>query len=564
MLIDVHAHFLHDRDPARRLARAQRQPAPRRRARRDHHPRRLDPRELGTHVAHLLSRRRPTSATATTRCSRCSAQHPARIRGYVAVNPNYTDAGARARSSAACDAGMIGIKLAASRRANDPLLDPDLPAGRGARRSRAASHLAASARASRPGQEASDARELGALAARHPARAVSSWRTSAAAATGCTRCAAVRALANVYVDLSGSGVDGGMLEACLDAVGVERLLWGCDLTIETGWAKLRYLEHLLPPPSWSGALAQRRADLSRPARSRPTDAHRRQRLPRRVSLPPGAGHVARGACSRPWTASASTRRGSPTCPACSGAIRPRATTGCSRPPRGEPRLRPVPAVHPGLADWRGELSRAAAAGVARRARRSHVLRHRSRRRRDARAGRGVRRGRLAAAAGGAARGWPPAAPQRPRRRASRGGRARADPERPARPAARHPRRPAVHRGGALRLDARGGRRGSGGTSAGSGARRRTTSQTAARHGRRRALRASAPAQPLRIPENAGAKLDLLDLPPEDRAAIETRQRRGPRAGARPDGLATSAGALPDHVSDSGAAAVRRRQRSSVR
>jgi predicted TIM-barrel fold metal-dependent hydrolase len=28
-------------------------------------------------------------------------------------------------------------------------------------------------------------------------------------------------------------------------VGVERLLWGCDLTIETGWAKLRYLAHLL-------------------------------------------------------------------------------------------------------------------------------------------------------------------------------------------------------------------------------------------------------------------------------------------------------------------------------
>ena len=37
-----------------------------------------------------------------------------------------------------------------------------------------------------------------------------------------------------------------MLEACIEAVGVGRLLWGCDLTIETGWAKLRYLEHLLP------------------------------------------------------------------------------------------------------------------------------------------------------------------------------------------------------------------------------------------------------------------------------------------------------------------------------
>jgi len=38
-----------------------------------------------------------------------------------------------------------------------------------------------------------------------------------------------------------------MLEACLAAAGAERLLWGTDLTMDTGWAKLRYLERLLPP-----------------------------------------------------------------------------------------------------------------------------------------------------------------------------------------------------------------------------------------------------------------------------------------------------------------------------
>ncbi len=59
--------------------------------------------------------------------------------------------------------------------------------------------------------------------------------------------ASVRHIGNILVDLSGSGVDGGMLEACIEAVGVERLLWGCDLTLDTGWAKLRYLEHLLEP-----------------------------------------------------------------------------------------------------------------------------------------------------------------------------------------------------------------------------------------------------------------------------------------------------------------------------
>ena len=55
----------------------------------------------------------------------------------------------------------------------------------------------------------------------------------------------VRDVANVYVDLSGSGVDGGMLEGCIESVGVGRLLWGGDITMDTGWAKLRYLESLL-------------------------------------------------------------------------------------------------------------------------------------------------------------------------------------------------------------------------------------------------------------------------------------------------------------------------------
>jgi hypothetical protein len=35
-----------------------------------------------------------------------------------------------------------------------------------------------------------------------------------------------------------------MLEATLEAVGVGRMVWGADITIDTGWAKLRYLESL--------------------------------------------------------------------------------------------------------------------------------------------------------------------------------------------------------------------------------------------------------------------------------------------------------------------------------
>jgi len=33
-----------------------------------------------------------------------------------------------------------------------------------------------------------------------------------------------------------------MLELCLKCIGPARLLWGTDLTMDTGWAKLRALE----------------------------------------------------------------------------------------------------------------------------------------------------------------------------------------------------------------------------------------------------------------------------------------------------------------------------------
>ena len=59
---------------------------------------------------------------------------------------------------------------------------------------------------------------------------------------------AVAGVANVFVDLSGSGVDRGMLELCLECVGPERLLWGSDLTMDTAWAKLRALEALALEP----------------------------------------------------------------------------------------------------------------------------------------------------------------------------------------------------------------------------------------------------------------------------------------------------------------------------
>ena len=243
MLIDVHAHFYHDRTPradwrernASRLAAGE---------------------KIGItiHVASTLGSWGRTSPTyfpsppdleyGNDALLALVRDHPNRIRGYVTVNPNYT-AHARGEILRCLAAGMIGIKLAASRRASDPLLDPICDIARD-RDVPVLQHVWQHRRRDWPGQEASDAVELCALARRHPdVRFIlahigggGDWHHSLAA---------VRAAPNVYVDLSGSGVDAGMLEQCLAAVGVGRLLWGTDLTMDTGWAKLRYLERLLSP-----------------------------------------------------------------------------------------------------------------------------------------------------------------------------------------------------------------------------------------------------------------------------------------------------------------------------
>ncbi|HEY7634241.1 MAG TPA: amidohydrolase family protein [Gemmatimonadales bacterium] len=241
MLIDVHAHFLHDRTPRADW--------------RERNASRLRAGErvgITIHVASILGSWGLTSPTyfpslpdlryGNDYLLGLQREHARRIRGYVTVNPNYTSE-ALAEIRRCLDAGMIGIKLAASRRADDPLLDPICRLA-AERQVPILHHIWQHRRRDYPGQEASDAVELGRLAVRHPEVSFllahigggGDWLHSLPA---------VRRIPNVLVDLSGSGLDGGMLEACLATVGVERLLWGCDLTIETGWAKLRYLGHVL-------------------------------------------------------------------------------------------------------------------------------------------------------------------------------------------------------------------------------------------------------------------------------------------------------------------------------
>ena len=164
---------------------------------------------------------------------------PERVRSFVHVNPNHT-AHALAEIARGVEAGAIGVKLSASRRADDPLVDP-IADEAGRRGLPVLHHVWQHRQRDWAMQEASDAVELTRLALRHPHTNFilahigggGDWAHSIDV---------IRDVPNVFPDTSGSGVDRGMLDAYLEAVGPQRLLWAADLTLCTGLAKLQALQ----------------------------------------------------------------------------------------------------------------------------------------------------------------------------------------------------------------------------------------------------------------------------------------------------------------------------------
>lgn len=240
MLIDVHVHFFSERS-----SRPDWQ---------EYNSRRLEYGSrmgIDVHVASILGswgRNSPTYFPsvedlrhANEKMLEIQRAHPEKVFGYCLLNPNYPEVSLK-EAEARLGEGMVGLKLLASRRATDPLIDPIAEFAAQAGKP-ILHHIWQHRQRDWPGQEASDALELCELAGRHPGTSFilahigggGDWQHTVRA---------VRNVPNVWVDLSGSGLDGGMLEAVLDAVPPSRILWGTDLTMDTGWAKLRYLESL--------------------------------------------------------------------------------------------------------------------------------------------------------------------------------------------------------------------------------------------------------------------------------------------------------------------------------
>ena len=237
-LVDPHAHFLHPASPradweavnAARLRAGERI-------------------GIGCHVASVLGtwgRGSPTYfaspddvALGNDVMYALADALPDRVRAWTHVNPNHP-AHAVAEIARGAAAGAVGVKLSASRRADDPLLDAVADAA-GRHGFPILHHVWQWRRRDWPMQEASDGEELGRLAARHPGVRFLLAHIGGGGDYMHTL-HAVADLPNVWLDLSGSGIDRGMLDAALAAVGADRLLWACDITLCTGLAKLRALD----------------------------------------------------------------------------------------------------------------------------------------------------------------------------------------------------------------------------------------------------------------------------------------------------------------------------------
>ena len=162
------------------------------------------------------------------------------VRMLVVVNPNYTEH-ALGEIERCVKRGAVGVKLLASRRADDPLLDPVCKLA-AKHKLPILHHIWQHRRREWPSQEISDGADLARLARRHPTVTFILAHIGGGGDYQHSY-AAIRDVKNIVADTSGSGVDRGMLDEAVGAIGSQRLLFGTDLTMETGLAKLRALEN---------------------------------------------------------------------------------------------------------------------------------------------------------------------------------------------------------------------------------------------------------------------------------------------------------------------------------
>jgi predicted TIM-barrel fold metal-dependent hydrolase len=189
----------------------------------------------------ILTPRRPASVEQFQECNRWVAEAQKRFAGrvlaYCYVNPEHQKEAAFEVRRCVLDLGFIGIKLYNEVRCSDPLVYPlvELAIELGVPILHHAGHL----HYFLPDQpHISDGGNLAELAERYPEAKLICAHICGGGDWEWT-IKALRHTPSVFLDTSGSVPDAGVIELAARTLGVNRLLFGCDMSMSAGVGRIR-------------------------------------------------------------------------------------------------------------------------------------------------------------------------------------------------------------------------------------------------------------------------------------------------------------------------------------
>ncbi len=169
----------------------------------------------------------------------CIQEHPDMVLGYSFVNPCYSREAVEELGRCVQDYGFIGLKLLHHCRCSEPMVFPlaekaielNVPI---------LIHCGHCTPELKTGQETTltDPEDVASLARRYPEAKLlqahigggGDWEWGIKAIRDCE---------NVWLDISGSGTESGMVEMAVDELGVDRVVFGTDNALYAGVGKLQ-------------------------------------------------------------------------------------------------------------------------------------------------------------------------------------------------------------------------------------------------------------------------------------------------------------------------------------
>ncbi len=189
----------------------------------------------------ILTPRRPATAAGFRECNQWVAEamrrFPGRVLGYCYVNPGYSREALDEIRRCVLDRGFMGIKLYNEYTCNEPVVFPIVETSIDLR----VPILQHAGHAHYPLTDQpriSDGGHLAELGARYPEARLICAHVGGGGDWEWT-IKALRHAKNVYLDTSGSVTDEGIVDLAARVLGVDRLLFGCDMSMTAGVGKIR-------------------------------------------------------------------------------------------------------------------------------------------------------------------------------------------------------------------------------------------------------------------------------------------------------------------------------------